>query len=198
MRSAADRTRQLIQRAVTMVAVVAGGALLLKLLAGGPDDATESTTAADERGYYLNEATLTELGPDGRPRVVVRAKSIEQQLADQSVNLAQIELDYTTQKQGEWHVTADRGRMPSDRGSLQLQGNVRVVGSAERSEGKAIIRTDELAYDTRTNVVQTAAPVTLEFGPHELRGRGMHVGLNQGTLRLESNVNGQFKPQPKH
>ena len=194
MRSAADRTRHLIQRIVTMVAVVAGGALLLKMLAGSPDDATESTTAADERGYYLNDAKLTELGADGRPRVVVRARSIEQQLTDQSVRLAQLELDYTTQKQGEWHVTADRGRMPSDHGSLQLEGNVLVVGAAERSEGKAVIRTDELAYDTRTNVVQTAAAVTVDFGPHQLRGRGMRVGLNQGTLRLESDVNGQFKP----
>jgi LPS export ABC transporter protein LptC len=197
MRSAADRTRQLIQRIVTMVAVVAGGAMLLQLLAGSPDDPAEAAAAAAERGYYLNDATLTELGPDGRPRVVVRARSIEQQLADQSVHLAGLELDYTTQQQGEWHVTADRGRMPSDRGSLQLQGNVRVAGAPARSEGKAIILTDELAYDTRTNVVQTAAPVTVEFGPHQLRGRGLRVGLNQGTLRLESNVNGQFTPQLK-
>ena len=194
MRSAADRTRHLSQRIVTMVAVVAGGALLLNLLAGSPDDATESAAAADERGYYLTDARLTELGADGRPRVVVRASTIEQHLADQSVHLAQIELDYTTQQQGEWRVTADRGRMPSDRGSLLLAGNVLVVGTAERSAGQAIIRTDELAYDTRTNVVQTAAPVTVEIGPHQLRGRGMRVGLNQGTLRLESNVNGQFIP----
>ena len=194
MRSAADRTRHLSQRILTMVAVVAGGALLLNLLAGSPDDATESAAAADERGYYLTDARLTELGADGRPRVVVRASSIEQQLADQSVHLARIELDYTTQKQGEWRVTADRGRMPSDRGSLLLAGNVLVVGAAERSAGQAVIRTDELAYDTRTNVVQTAAPVTVDIGPHQLRGRGMRVGLNQGTLRLESNVNGQFIP----
>mgnify|MGYP003412983225 FL=1 len=194
MRSAADRTRHLIQRIVTMVAVVAGGALLLRMLAGSPEDATESAAAADERGYYLNDARLTEHGADGRPRVVVRARSIEQQLADQSVRLTQLELDYTTQEQGEWRVTADRGRMPSDRGSLQLEGNVLVVGTAERGEGQAVIRTDELAYDTRTNVVQTAAPVTLDFGPHQLRGRGMRVGLNQGTLRLESNVHGQFIP----
>ena len=62
------------------------------------------------------------------------------------------------------------------------------------SAGQAIIRTDELAYDTRTNVVQTAAPVTVDMGPHQLRGRGMRVSLNQGTLRLESNVYGQFNP----
>ena len=194
MRSAADRTRHLIQRISTMLAVVAGGALLLNLLAGRPDEATEAPATADERGYYLNDARLTELGADGRPRVVVRAQSIEQQLVDQSVHLAQLELDYTTQEQGEWRVTADRGRMPSDRGSLLLDGHVLVVGTAEGGQGTAVIRTDELAYDTRTNVVQTAAPVTVQFGPHELRGRGLRVGLNQGTLRLESNVNGQFKP----
>jgi LPS export ABC transporter protein LptC len=194
MRSAADRTRHLIQRSVTIVAVVAAGALLLNLLAGSPDDASESATAADERGYYLHDARLTELGADGQPRVVVSARSIEQQLADQSVRLTQLELDYTTQEQGEWHVTADRGRMPSDHGSLQLEGNVLVVGTAGRSADKAVIRTDELSYDTRTNVVQTAAAVTVDFGPHQLRGRGMRVGLNQGTLRLESNVHGQFQP----
>jgi LPS export ABC transporter protein LptC len=194
MRSAADRTRHLIQRSVTIVAVVAAGALLLNLLAGSPDGASESATAADERGYYLHDARLTELGADGQPRVVVSARSIEQQLADQSVRLTQLELDYTTQEQGEWHVTADRGRMPSDHGSLQLEGNVLVVGTAGRSADKAVIRTDELSYDTRTNVVQTAAAVTVDFGPHQLRGRGMRVGLNQGTLRLESNVHGQFQP----
>jgi LPS export ABC transporter protein LptC len=194
MRSVAQRTQQLTQRVVTMVAIVAAGGLLLNLLAGGRDDAAPADTGPDERGYYLQQAKLTELGENGRPRVTVRAETIEQQLPDQSVRLAQIELDYHTARQGLWHVTADNGRMPSDRSTLLLSGDVRVAGTAERSAGAAVIRTDELAYDTRTNVVQTAAPVTVEFGPHQLRGRGMRVGLNEGTLRLESNVNGQFSP----
>jgi len=194
MRPATDRTGRLIQRALSILALLAGGALLFNLLAGGGGGDTETETAAEDRGYYLNDAKLIELGPEGRPRVVVRAQTIEQQLSDQSVQLAGLDLDYNTQQQGTWHVTADRGRMSSDRVSLQLQGNVRVTGAAEQGQGPAVIRTDELAYDTRTNVVQTAAPVTVEFGPHELRGRGLRVGLNEGTLRLESNVNGQFKP----
>jgi LPS export ABC transporter protein LptC len=176
-----------------VVALLAGGALLFNLLGGG-EDGLEMDSAVDERGYYLNDATLTELGPDGRPRVVVRAKSIEQQLSDQSVRLDALELDYSTERQGRWRVTAQTGRMPSDRGSLLLSGDVRVTGTATAGQGQAVIRTDELAYDTRSNVVQTAAPVVVEFGPHELRGRGMRVGLNEGTLRLESNVHGQFKP----
>jgi LPS export ABC transporter protein LptC len=193
MRPAVTRATRIGQRVVTVVALLAGGALLFSVLGGG-DDGLEMDTAVDERGYYLNDAVLTELGADGRPRVVVRARSIEQQLSDQSVRLDALELDYSTERQGRWQVTAQTGRMPSDRGSLLLAGDVRVTGAADAGQGKAVIRTDELAYDTRSNVVQTAAPVVVEFGPHELRGRGMRVGLNEGTLRLESNVHGQFKP----
>lgn len=178
---------------VGLAALLAGGYSLVQLL--GPDDNDDlvGDAALPERGYYLNDATLTELGPDGKPRVVVRAKTIEQQVADSSVHLADLQLDYSTQEQGLWHVTADRGEMP-DRNSLLLAGNVRVTGRPDSRQGEAVILTDELSYDTRTKVVQTAAPVAVQFGAHELRGRGLRVGLNEGTLRLESNVNGRFTP----
>ena len=85
--------------------------------------------------------------------------------------------------------------MPSDRTSLQLAGNVRVAGFAGAGGRHArSIVTDELDYDTRANVVQTASPVAIQFGTHQLHGRGLRVALNDGTLRLESNVNGTFTP----
>jgi LPS export ABC transporter protein LptC len=177
---------------VGFAALLAGGYMVAQLV-GRDDDGLATEPAAAERGYYLNDATLTDLGPDGKARVVVRARTIEQQVKDSSVHLADLQLDYTTQKQGLWHVTADRGEMP-DRNSLLLQGNVRVTGHTDAQQGEAVILTDELSYDTRSKVVQTAAPVTVQFGKHELRGRGLRVGLNEGTLRLESNVNGRFTP----
>lgn len=194
MRSPADRARQLTQRAITIAALLAGGAMLFRVLVGQEEDATHSGAAAAPRGYYLADAKLTELGADGRPRVVVRANSIEQQLTDESVHLAGLTLDYSAQERGKWHVTADRGRMPRDRSSLQLAGNVRVSGTAGQSGQPAVILTDQLAYDIQANVIQTAAPVAVQFGPHELHGTGLRVGLNEGDLRLESNVNGRFTP----
>ena len=193
MRSAAGRARLLTQRVVTFAALMAGGALLFGLLAGR-DDETATETAPDERGYYVSDARLIELGVDGKPRVVVRARSIEQQVADESVRLEDLQLDYTTTREGEWHVTADRGRMASDQTSIQLAGNVRVAGSPESSGARATIVTDELDYDTRASVVQTASPVAIQFGTHQLHGRGLRVALNDGILRLESNVNGTFSP----
>jgi LPS export ABC transporter protein LptC len=71
-----------------------------------------------------------------------------------------------------------------------LAGDVHVTGTEPR--GAAVIDTDQLTYDTKANFVQTAEPVTVRFGEHELRGRGLRADLNAGTLKLESNVNGRF------
>lgn len=176
---------------VTVAASAAGLALLYGLF-GAPGDDFETSRADEQRGYYVLDATLTEMGADGTPRVVVHAKSIEQQLADQSVLLSDLSLDYKTQSSGTWTVTANQGRMPSDRGSLLLSGDVKVTGTEAR--GSAVIRTDRLAYNTTSSVIQTADPVSVTFGEHELRGRGLRVVLNDGTLRLESNVHGRFNP----
>jgi LPS export ABC transporter protein LptC len=89
-------------------------------------------------------------------------------------------------------MTADQGRMPSTAKSLLLSGDVEVTGAQER--GGAVIRTDQLAYDTTTSVIQTAEPVSVQLGKHRLEGRGLRVVLNDGTLRLESNVHGRFVP----
>jgi LPS export ABC transporter protein LptC len=194
MRSAAGHARILTQRLLTFAAIMAAGALLFGVLVGRDDGTTEQVTSPEERGYYLTDARLTELDATGKPRVVVRARTIEQRLADQSVSLQQLALDYTTERSGTWHVTADRGRMPNDRASLQLAGNVRVAGSPEASGARATILTDELEYDTRANVIRTASPVAIQFGTQQLHGRGLRVALNDGTLRLESNVNGTFTP----
>jgi LPS export ABC transporter protein LptC len=193
MRSAAERKSRLRRRVIGTAALLAGAVTLYHLLLGGGTEPIETTTPEQRRGYYLSDAVLTEVGVDGRPRMVVRADNIEQQVEDRSVILSHLELDYRTEATGTWKVTADRGRMPADQTSLQLEGNVTVRGG-EPGGPVAIIRSEQLAYDTGASIIQTPDPVTVVFGKHELNGRGLRVDLNARTLRLESNVNGRFLP----
>jgi LPS export ABC transporter protein LptC len=179
------------RRLVTVLAVVAVAALGYQLL-GARDEQFDTTDADDERGYYVIDATLTEMGADGRPRTVLRAARAEQQVADQSVLLTDLTVDYNTAEAGTWTLTADRGRLLSNATTLRLSGDVVIRG--EEARGTAVIRTDELAYDSTTSVVQTAEPVTLQFGQHRLEGRGLRAALKEGTLKLESNVHGRFTP----
>ena len=191
MRSAAKRL-VLKRRIVTIASSVAGLALLFGLLSGHEESDAEFGNASAKRGYYMNDATLTEIGKDGRPRVIVHAVNIEQQLADQSVRMSQLKLDYHTKESGNWHVTAREGAMPADRKSIQLSGDVAIAGVESR--GEALIRTERLSYDIDDAIVQTEDPVSVRFGPHLLKARGLHAELNAGTLKLESDVNGHFAP----
>jgi len=192
MRPAPQRTRALTDRLVAAAAGLAGLALVYGLFGGWGESDVEHGPAVPPRGYFATDATMTEMGANGRPRFVVHAREIEQQLSDQSVLFTDVALDYRAKDLGTWHVTALNGRMPQDRKSLLLSGGVTITGAADR--GGAVIRTDKVAYDIDDGVVQTAEPVAIRFGAHELNARGLHAMLNTGTLRLESDVNGRFIP----
>jgi len=192
MRLAAGRPEALKQRLIALAALLAGAVTLYGWFSARHGGEVEAGPAHESRGYYLTDTVLTEMGQDGKPRVVVHAKSIEQQLPDESVLLSDLQLDYTGQQAGQWRVTSREGRMSPDHNTLQLSGDVRVTGTEAR--GAAVITTERLSYDTRKNFIQTPEPVSIRFGPHQLHGRGIEVDLNRGTVKLESNVNGRFTP----
>lgn len=191
MRPAPQRARRLTNRVVAVLAILAGAVVGWRLL-GERDSQVEIRAATDKRGYYLEDATLTETGADGAPRIVLHAAHAEQQLDDQSVLLSDLSVDYDAVDSGIWTLTADRGRLLADATSLRLSGNVVVKGTEAR--GDAVILTEELTYDTESGLVHTAEPVAVRFGNHRLDGRGLRVALNDGTLSLESNVHGRFNP----
>ena len=192
MRSARQRARILIGRTVGVAAAVAGLVLLYGLLTGWNDDDVELGDAGAERGYYALDATIVETGKTGRPRFIAHARRVEQQLVDQSVLLEDMTLDYPTADHGTWHVVAPSGRMPADRESVELYGGVTISGAD--AHGDAVIRAERVHYLIDAAIVDTASPVTLTYGRHELRARGLEARLNDGTLRLESDVNGRFTP----
>ena len=73
MRPVAPRSPAPVQRLIVMVSALAGAVLLFELLAGrGRDELDHGERRRSARGYYLNDATLTEMGADGQPRIVVR------------------------------------------------------------------------------------------------------------------------------
>jgi len=192
MRPAHQRARALIDRLVALAAAAAGLALLYGLFGGWGESDVERHPAAPQRGYFATDATMTEMGANGRPRYVVHAREIEQQLSDQSVLFTDVALDYKAKNLGNWHVTALNGRMPEDRKSLFLSGGVTITGAEDR--GGAVIRTDNVTYDIDDGIAQTEEPVAVQFGKHEINARGLKAMLNTGTLRLESSVNGRFIP----
>jgi LPS export ABC transporter protein LptC len=154
-------------------------------------------------GYYVRDARLTGSGPDGRILYRVSAAAAEQALADGTITMQDVAVDYEPAAQVPWKLRAERGQIPPDRNIIELSGEVTAMtdvspaaaGSGDRSSAAPLqIRTDYLELDPEAYVARTERPVAVERDRDTLRARGMRVYLKQDRLQFSSEVRGRFLP----
>jgi LPS export ABC transporter protein LptC len=196
-------------RPVALVAVIAVVAVAYFIGRSGRDAADADDVAAQtaDPGYAARDAVIIETGYDGRERYRVNAQVIRQQNETGVIELEMLEMNYHPGAQprvpGEaapaaslgnevWNLTSDRGQVRADGDDVQLTGNVRVTGSAPGSGVPLSLTTTELRINTPTEFIETKAPVKVTWSGHELNAKGLTADLKAGTLRLESDVHGQF------
>jgi lipopolysaccharide export system protein LptC len=186
----------MIYRAVALLAVVA---LIVGLvLLSGPqrEAVTPSTSGAPLRdpGYAALDARLVQTGPDGQPLYTLDAARISQRPDQSTVQLQKVQMGFRAASGDQWTARAARGELGQDTGIVQLDGDVEVAGPVPGTQDRAEISTEHLAFDTRTQVVTTADPVTLTVSGHELHARGLIASLKEGRMQLESAVHGSYLP----
>ena len=170
------------------------------------DQSTEVKESSGPRlglGYYVRDARLTGSGPDGRILYRVSAAAAEQLLADGTITMQDVAVDYEPAAQVPWKLRADRGQIPPDRNIIELAGDVTAtttVGPAttgvrgRSSAAPLLIRTDYLELDPEAYIARTERMVAVERDRDTLRARGMRVYLKQDRLQFNSEVRGRFLP----
>ncbi len=157
-------------------------------------DETKIPSEPAQPGYYMKGARITETGEDGMPRYRVEAERIQQDPADNSIQLEELTLTYRAPETRDWTVTAARGFVPPDSRILNLAGNVRIVGQPAPDTPPAVVRTERLTLDTESNVASTRDRVDIEWGNRRLSTMGLVADLKAERLQLESAVHGRFVP----
>jgi LPS export ABC transporter protein LptC len=191
-----------ISLAALLAALVIGyGALVERSPAPTTNDAQ-----AEQPGYYLQDAIVTQTQQDGSVSLRLVANRIEQQRRDDSIALDTVRVNYYQSNSGsnsgsksgqspqrEWLLNARRGFVPANFRVVQLFGDV-VLRPAD-AQPEAFLRVDALAVDTQTNVAYSlASPVRVRFGSHEMVVKNFRADLDSENIRLES-VHGRFDPQ---
>ncbi len=185
-----------------------GAALLtgFLVLRNRPADAPTPAGPRMGLGYYVKAARLTGTGPDGQILYRVTTTVAEQALADGTITMQDVNVDYVPAAQVPWKLRADRGQIPPDRNIIELLGNVvatteattvspAVAGAQGRSiAAPLLIRTDYLELDPEAYIARTEQLVAVERSRDTLRARGMRVYLKQDRLQFNSEVRGRFLP----
>jgi len=193
-----------LQNPGRFVLLLAGALVTTWLVFSNPStEVEESTGPRLGLGYYARDARLTGSGPDGRILYRVSAAAAEQLLADGTITMQDVAVDYEPAAQVPWTLRADRGQIPPDRNIIELAGDVTAMtavspattGAGGRSSAAPLlIRTDYLELDPEAYIARTERTVAVERGRDTLRARGMRVYLKQDRLQFNSEVRGRFLP----
>jgi LPS export ABC transporter protein LptC len=147
----------------------------------------------DLPGYYLKNAVLTDYGLSGDPSTRIVAERIDQIDHGNEVALYNVTVNYQAPNGEAWVMVGDVAHVQPGGTVVDVTGNVRLQGEAA-GHAEAVIRTDTLSYSVPDAVASTSSDVRIEFAQHTLTARGLNVNLKERTMRLESKVNGHFRP----
>ena len=190
--------------------LLVGFAYFLGFADRGDSGADAAALLAPDPGYAARDAEVIETGYDGRERYRLNARVVRQQSDGGVIDLEQLEMDYHPGAQSEvpgerpaapvaagetWHLISDRGQVRANGDDVQLNGNVVVTGPAPGTGEPLTLSTDAMRINTPTEFIETDSPVRVRWSGHELLSRGMKADLKAGTLRLESDVHGEFSPR---
>lgn len=184
----------MIPRFLLLVAFIALLAVILRVSDKGAALQDASDTPSEQTGYYLRDAVVTEFGQDGRIRLEMAARRATEIVADQTIALESVSVNYFALPGQRWNLTAETGSARPGLSTVELSGNVVMTGGKQTLPEPAVVRTERLTLDVRSQQAVTDAPVTLGLGPYSLASTGLRVDLKAETLRLESGVNGLFQP----
>lgn len=181
-------------RTVLSLLFLAAGAALSSLLAVLNQDEEPADGAPElQLAYYLDTAELTGTAADGTVLYTVRTSSARQVSESDSIELADILMDYGAPASMPWKVRADRGRIPAGARVIELQGNVVAVSGNEPPD-QTVINTESLAIEPGTMRASTKQRVRLSFNDRHLYATGLQADFRANNLKLLSNVNGKFIP----
>ena len=182
-------------RLVTLLAVLAL-ALSTWFLVGPRRSPGAGDTAhrADAPGYFLKDGVLTEYDAAGNPSVRIAARRIDQLGHGQEVELHDVRVDYQAPSGSAWVMVGDTAHVRPGGTVVDIAGNVQLQGVARVPAGAPVVRTDTLSYDVTRGVATTPGDVRIDFLLHTLTARGLVANLHDHTIRLESRINGRFKP----
>lgn len=178
--------------AILTLAAVILGSLLLARQGGAPRATTVQQTATNE-GYSARNAQLIQTGPDGLPLYTLDAATIRQLPDADQVQLSQVSLSF--QNGGEkWTATSDQGELLRETSQIDLLGHVQVSANIPGASAPIQIATEALSFDSRSDRVSTADPVTLTWSGQRLDARGLIADLKAHRLQLESSVHATVTP----
>ncbi len=157
-----------------------------------PAAAQNSGPVRADPGYSALDASVVETGADGLPLYTLQAHTLQQQADTNIIDLSTVHMTFRDSDGGQWEAHSETAQARQDAAEIDLTGSVEVSGKFASSDQPLSLLTQTLHVDTKSQIVRTRAPYTLNWGGQVLTARGLVADLKEQRLKLESQVHGRF------
>ena len=170
-------------------AVLLGG---YSILTKQDEDIAAVTSSPEQPGFYMKNAEIIETAKDGKPRFTLHADSIVQDETHTHVQLQQVAVNYSGGTQTPWLLTAQQGHLEQDTRVITFNGDVVLQPQSANPTLPIVLTTDQLSVDTEHNLAHAPGRVNITMNQQRLTAVGLQANLQRQTIRLESQVHGEF------
>lgn len=162
------------------------------MLSRHEEQLTDVQPTTPQPGFYMKDASIVAIGKDGNPGFTLHATTIQQDVTHQDVNLDQVKVDYLGTSQTPWTLTAQTGNLRQDSRTITFNDDVILQPTGPHVALPIILRTNQLSIDTARNLARATGKVSISMNQQLLTAVGMQADLQRQTIKLESQVHGEF------
>jgi len=180
-----------IAKIVLLVILAAGSSFMYFFSTKSNDNVEQFSPTRVE--YMIKNAKLYGTNTEGNFLYKIVAEKAQASNTDRQIYLDRVLIDYESNQNIDWRITADKGQLLANSNVLALSENV-IVQSLSNENSRTTISTNYLEINPNTYTIATNRDVLIEFDNNKIEAKGLTAQLKDNRLQFNSNINASIHP----
>ncbi len=142
----------------------------------------------DQADTYLFDTQIMSLDNNGHITQIIETPSTVQAYDSKQTRIVKPQVSLFKDQQLAWQVSADTAIISADTTVMSLQDNVLLLNPNNNTQ----VLTDELNYNTKTQVASSNSPITVESSDAKMTANGLRFKLADGYYQLKNKVTAHY------
>lgn len=174
--------------------VIAISAFIFWQVNGEKNKKFDQTPKPEHHDSYIIGARYHSTDANGNLHEKLHVSSAKHFPYQNSSELHEPALDFFGQHGETWHIHAKKGTSKQGSDLVVLYDNVQIEHRSRKEAPPVVITTDKLIVHPNQKTADTDSVVTINYPQITLRGKGLHGDMKAGTLKLLTDIRGQYEP----
>lgn len=142
----------------------------------------------DQAETYLFDTEIISLNEAGEISQIVSTPSTVQTRDSKQTQIIKPQVSLYRDNQLAWRVSADTATVTADNTEMSLRDNVLLINPNNNTE----LRTDELNYDTVSQIATSNSPISVDTNDADMTANGLRFNLAKGYYELKNRVTANY------